>query len=63
MSVGCQDPSETAADLYDHNRLEAFRLAISDWAQDKIQTIYSNDRYVHSPRRFVYLCGGCTESD
>lgn len=35
-----------AADLYDHNRLETFRLAISDWAQGKIQTIYSNDRYL-----------------
>lgn len=35
-----------AADLYDHDKLEAFRLEISDWAADKIQTIYSNDKYL-----------------
>lgn len=35
-----------AADLHDHNKLEAFRLAISDWAEGRIQTIYSNDKYL-----------------
>ena len=35
-----------AADLYDHDKLEAFRLEISDWSKGKIQTIYSNDKYL-----------------
>lgn len=35
-----------AADLYDHKRLESFRLGISGWAEGKIQTIYSNDKYL-----------------
>lgn len=35
-----------AASLHDHGKLEAFRLGITDWAEDKIQTIYSNDMYL-----------------
>lgn len=35
-----------AADLHDHNKLETFRLAVSDWAEGRIQTIYSNDKYL-----------------
>ena len=35
-----------AAALHDHNKLEAFRLAVSDWAEGRIQTIYSNDKYL-----------------
>lgn len=35
-----------AADLHDHDRLEAFRTDIAGWSQDKIQTIYSNDKYL-----------------
>ncbi|MDE6943559.1 MAG: Cof-type HAD-IIB family hydrolase [Lachnospiraceae bacterium] len=35
-----------AADLYDHDKLEAFRLEIFDWTKGKIQTIYSNDKYL-----------------
>ncbi len=32
--------------LDDPDRLEAFRLSISDWATGKIQTIYSNSMYL-----------------
>lgn len=35
-----------AADLHDHEKLEAFRSAISGWAEGKIQTIYSNPMYL-----------------
>lgn len=35
-----------AADLHDHGKLEAFRSEISDWAEGKIQTIYSNPMYL-----------------
>ena len=30
----------------EYNKLEAFRLAVSDWAEGRIQTIYSNDKYL-----------------
>lgn len=35
-----------AISLDDYNRLEAFRQGISEWAQGKIQTIYSSDMYL-----------------
>lgn len=35
-----------AISLHDADKLEAFRLGISQWAQDKIQTIYSNQIYL-----------------
>ena len=35
-----------AINLHDHSRLEAFRMGIADWAEDKIQTIFSNDMYL-----------------
>lgn len=61
-----------AADLHDHARLEAFRLAISHWAKDKIRTIYSNDKYLELFRwdagkgnalRFVCEHFGVSRSD
>ncbi len=35
-----------AIDLHDFHKLEAFRTEISNWAKNKIQTIYSNDMYL-----------------
>lgn len=35
-----------AISLHDADKLEAFRLGISQWAQNKIQTIYSNQIYL-----------------
>ncbi len=35
-----------AISLNDFDKLEAFRLGIKDWAQDKVQTIYSNGIYL-----------------
>lgn len=35
-----------AISLHDFDRLEAFRLGISDWAENKIRTIYSSDMYL-----------------
>lgn len=35
-----------AIDLHNHNKLDAFCNAISDWAADKIQYIFSNDFYL-----------------
>lgn len=35
-----------AIHLNDHSRLTAFRDAVSDWAADKIQMIFSNDFYL-----------------
>ena len=35
-----------AISLNDFDKLEAFRLGISDWAQGKIQTIYSSNIYL-----------------
>lgn len=35
-----------AADLHDHDKLEAFRLKIAGWAKGRLQTIYSNDKYL-----------------
>ena len=35
-----------AISLDDFNRLEAFRLGITEWAQNRIQTIYSSEIYL-----------------
>lgn len=35
-----------AINLHDHSRLEAFRTGIADWAEGKIETIFSNDMYL-----------------
>lgn len=35
-----------AIDLHDFNKLEALRTEISDWSKGRIQTIYSNDKYL-----------------
>ncbi len=35
-----------AISLDDHEKLEAFRRSIADWAENKIQMIYSNDMYL-----------------
>lgn len=35
-----------AISLNDFDKLEAFRSSISDWAQNKVRTIYSNHMYL-----------------
>lgn len=35
-----------AISLHDFDKLEAFRKSISSWAENKIRTIYSNDKYL-----------------
>ncbi len=42
-----EDPYKMLAISLDNfDKLEAFRISISDWAKNKIQTIYSNDMYL-----------------
>lgn len=42
-----EDPYKMLAiSLNDFDKLEAFRQSISDWAENKIQTIYSSDSYL-----------------
>lgn len=46
-SVLTEEPYKMLAlDLYDHGHLVAFCDRIADWAKDKIQYIFSNDRYL-----------------
>lgn len=35
-----------AISLHNHEKLEAFRESIADWAEGKIQVIYSSDKYL-----------------
>lgn len=53
-----------AINLHDHNKLEVFRTGIADWAEGKIETIFSNDMYLELYRHDAgkgnalrFLCG------